>query len=239
MSIKLPLVSLLIVAVVGGCVIGCPGFSQATLVEIDLFAPGDKKITRDTATGLEWLDLTETRNQWPNLVLAGTFVNDLGFRYATRSELDSLFIDIGFGPGLPASNFAPANLLVQLMGCSGFESPCDRTGGAFDVDVVTSSVSTRTVFINHGQSSAFINDLTSSLDGILDSFTVGTGNFLVRSAVVPEPSTMLFLGSCLAGLAGASWSRRRSQSLRSSARDEHESARSRISPTASMARTSA
>ena len=56
-------------------------------------------INHDTETGLEWLDVTETRGMSYNDVLGqmqsgGTLE---GFRYATSSELDVLIHHLGFG----------------------------------------------------------------------------------------------------------------------------------------------
>ena len=69
-----------------------PGTSEADLLEIDLYTSGDKLITRDTGTGLDWLDLTATQGRSVNEVLAdfGGFVS-AGFRYATPVEVEALF----------------------------------------------------------------------------------------------------------------------------------------------------
>jgi hypothetical protein len=153
-------------------------------------------------------------NQSPNSVLAGTFVQNLGFRYGTRSEINRLFLDFGFtldlGPGVPEANFAPSTLLVDLMGCTNlFPSPCAWAEGAFDVDVAIGSVSTRLVVPNYIQSNAFIYDFSDSSPGVLDGFIVLSGNFLVRpEATVPEPSTLSLL--CLGmAILGISWTVRR------------------------------
>lgn len=55
-------------------------------------------ITRDTDTGLDWLDVTETRGLSYNQVMAqmgpgGTYE---GWRYATTAELDQLIINFGY-----------------------------------------------------------------------------------------------------------------------------------------------
>ena len=38
----------------------CVEYIDAALIEVDLFESGDRLLTRDGATGLEWLDLTAT-----------------------------------------------------------------------------------------------------------------------------------------------------------------------------------
>jgi len=45
--------------------------SHAVLMGADLLNPGDSLLTRDTATGLDWLDLTATTNLSVNDILGG------------------------------------------------------------------------------------------------------------------------------------------------------------------------
>ena len=47
---------------VSAIVLPFSNFSSATLIELDLYHPGDKLITSDTDTGLYWLDLVVTQN---------------------------------------------------------------------------------------------------------------------------------------------------------------------------------
>lgn len=103
------------------CLLLFPVLSRAELVEADLFTPDDKKITLDTTTGLEWLDVTETLGLSFNAALETTLVTDLGFRHATVDELRSLCINAGIDvdSGESASNFAGANNLITLLGCTG------------------------------------------------------------------------------------------------------------------------
>ena len=55
-------------------------------------------ITRDTATGLDWLDVTETRGLSYNQVTdqLGVGGDYEGYRYATTKEWDQLIINFGF-----------------------------------------------------------------------------------------------------------------------------------------------
>jgi len=62
----------------------------AALVPADLNTPGDGLITRDTVTGLEWLDVTETAGLSYNNALTSSLI-DLGFRYADNNEVTQLF----------------------------------------------------------------------------------------------------------------------------------------------------
>ena len=66
--------------------------AQAVLLEIDLNTPGDGLVTRDTDTGLDWLDLTESWDLSFDQVEAdvGGFIAD-GWRHATGAEVCALF----------------------------------------------------------------------------------------------------------------------------------------------------
>ncbi len=66
--------------------------AQAELLEVDLNTPGDALVTRDTDTGLDWLDLTESTNLSFDQVEGdvGGFISD-GWRHATAAEVCGLF----------------------------------------------------------------------------------------------------------------------------------------------------
>ena len=79
------------------------GTSNAALISVGDAVFGDDSVTRDTATGFEWLDLTiSTNRSWGDLVgLDGSneFVagGDFdGWRYATLSEVQTLLANHGF-----------------------------------------------------------------------------------------------------------------------------------------------
>lgn len=65
--------------------------ANALLVEADLYAPGDALLTRDTRTGLEWLDLTQTRGLSVNAANASALAKEQGFRVANVYEVDALY----------------------------------------------------------------------------------------------------------------------------------------------------
>jgi hypothetical protein len=79
----------------GGLIIAAiaPQSAQATLLGRDLNAIGDGLLTRDTVTGLDWLDVTQTKGRSFDEVLAGfgNYTTQQGFRFATTSEVSSLF----------------------------------------------------------------------------------------------------------------------------------------------------
>ena len=67
------------------------GLASGELLEANLHAPGDGLITRDTRTGLDWLDLTETVGLSLNEILggAGGWLAD-GWRYADQTQMCEL-----------------------------------------------------------------------------------------------------------------------------------------------------
>lgn len=104
-----------------------------TLLSADLNAAGDGLLTRDTATSLEWLDLTATVGQSRADVLAGSYVAH-GFRYATKDEVIRLWEDGGavgpfvvLGDDVNPLDITPASLMINLMGCTSaynVNNPC-------------------------------------------------------------------------------------------------------------------
>jgi hypothetical protein len=98
--------------------------ASAALIEVDLFTQGDKLLTLDTSTGLEWLDLTVTENESYNSIIGGFggFITGEGFRYATEAEIAALRGQAGIvdltGTSV-AANRTGVDLLLLLMGCTG------------------------------------------------------------------------------------------------------------------------
>jgi len=93
---------------------------------------GADTITHDTATGLRWLDLTESISYSRSQILletgpGGTFE---GYRLATDAEIQPLFVDAGIdlGPGtfdqFVPQNYAPIAALAALVGQLGTNGNC-------------------------------------------------------------------------------------------------------------------
>jgi hypothetical protein len=86
---------------------------------------GADTITRDTATGLDWLDLTETRGLSYYHVAGqmGAGQTYEGFRYATMAEFDQLVTNFGYvarNPSCPVGQFcdrqfAESDLVQQMI----------------------------------------------------------------------------------------------------------------------------
>lgn len=107
---------------------------NSSLVSVDDPVFGTNAVTRDNATGLEWLDLTFSTNRsfdditgvnGPSQLAAGG--DFAGWRYATVAEVTSLFLDAGIPdvPGFSPANRDPVLDLMALVGitcideCSG------------------------------------------------------------------------------------------------------------------------
>lgn len=81
--------------------------SEAILLEVDLEILGDRLLTRDTASGLEWLDLPLTLNRNHDDLTADIGLGRPdGFRHATQSEVIPLFAT--FDVGIPTNTSAAA-----------------------------------------------------------------------------------------------------------------------------------
>jgi hypothetical protein len=185
---------------------------NAALVDNDLY-------TTDTASGLDWLDLTET----VGMNYADAFTNNSEWRYATHGEVESLFA-----------------LAFQGYYHTNTEGYSDSNGGAYanqKSDALnwinmfgnTRGVAGNTTVLSYGffydeeglyrymgaqynpsndGSSIFSPEFVDDWDSyILDQDGMDiAGVFMVRSSVVPIPAAVWLFGSGL-GLLG--WFRRR------------------------------
>jgi hypothetical protein len=194
-----------IAAAVGAGTLLAAGLAQATLVKKDLLTAGDGLITLDTATNLEWLDLTATQDLSVDQVLGGAGGwTSLGFQYASFGQVGNLLNDAGYlgstsdygSMRLVADNtsanafladfgatFAP-NITVGFMA----EYPCGRTIGS-------STTCTDYVQINANGAANMGYAIPDSGAFPTSSGRPDIGSFLVRA--VPEPSSYAFW---LAGL---------------------------------------
>lgn len=186
---------------------------------------GQDSITRDTATGLDWLDVTESQGLSFQTVqnqtaAGGTFA---GFRHATRSEIFTLWNNAGIpdtSGAVTQSNFQPIRDLQQLLGRTTIGTP----GTTFEDVWLTQGLFNDTQSFT-GVSNADLgttgpnNPIVSERNTGFASITTGVsptsgaspfGNWLVRAdsqdddgdddVTVPEPSTLLLL--LTAALAG-------------------------------------
>lgn len=158
----------------------------------------------DTATGLQWLDLTETQGISYNAALATTYVTGDGYTHATSAQVETMFLNAGFlttnnvnNPG----NDTAANLLLDLLGCTQFCGTVNATGRGF-ADWTSPGWTTRPNYHTSGLGAGAA--ITSLLSSNLDLADATAGHFLVRP--IPVPAAVWLFGSAL-GLLG--WIRRK------------------------------
>lgn len=177
--------------------------------------------TLDTATGLEWLDVSMTWNLSWNAAQT-TFASD-GFRHASKRELAELFINAGLSvdTGTSASNYGPATDLQLLLSCreifntstTPWSPQCHSTGFT-DFDPVKGWVELAWIERDDALLVAVASVYTNNfIDGAaLDTYAhPALGHWMVRSVTpIPEPSTWALLGLGLAGVGvSARWRRNR------------------------------
>jgi len=97
--------------------------AHAEILALDLFAPNDGLVTRDTGSGLDWLDLTLTQQLAFNDIQGGAgpqpggWIGD-GWRYATGEEV--CVLSSAFGLPIPS---CPANSIDELEGVAANSQP--------------------------------------------------------------------------------------------------------------------
>ena len=168
-------------------------------------------ITRDTATGLDWLDLTETNGRSFNDISSklGASQEFDGWRYATADEVQTLWNNLGMPSGtydsvqqtdiqqyqdfitasnLLGSTYNQYNSVVFDYGMSGMSENSNGSGQRY-------------LF---GMTHYIGNTNTSTINRAVDESRVAgwSGSYLVQPAAVPVPAAAWLFGSALVGLAG-------------------------------------
>lgn len=177
----------IVIAGLAYCLATAP--ARAELVAIDLHAPGDARLTLDTRTRLEWLDMTDTAglsfNQVQPLITAGGAFQD--FRYATATEVHDLFVSADITELYASADIgeqASVQALLALIGTLLDTPYVKRT--AFLIDD-TGGLPTgehwmaRTFWTTDGQTAA-----TVLYEGVDDDYgATPTGSALVRVTSIP------------------------------------------------------
>jgi hypothetical protein len=175
---------------------------NATLIERDLFSPGDGLLTYDTQSGLEWLDWTYTDYGVSyNDILTSELVSDNGLRYATQQEVcvlaqygitftncGGLQDELGAGEG--------NQVILDFLGAT-WDTRASRVVFDDDDDVPGAGVAIIQVLneIPPRSRTELGPNSQNPTGGV-----VNIGHGLVRSAI-PEPSTLIMIVGGLTGLA--------------------------------------
>ena len=164
--------------------------------------------TTDTASGLDWLDLSATKN----LTISEALSSNSGWRLATNSEIEDLFQQIF--PHFVASHssgFAQQNSYEyfegQWAGADLFKSlfgPVQLAGGSYPYDY------TYGLYYDEGDilrmmGTGGYNVYGTEFDYTIPDYVVQDGSaiygtFLVSTTAVPVPAAAWLFGSALAGL---------------------------------------
>ena len=179
---------------------------NADIVSVDWQTSGDNLITRDTNTGLEWLDLTTTTSYSYNDVSLrlGSGQQFDGWRYASRPEVSSLLDAFG------GNNNYYDGWSTQNNGLFDAVHPYWGNTGGYETVFITSELD---FYGNHTFGSLFdwrdypgwvTEDRINLLSGYIGSNDIfGFGHALVREvSTVPVPAAAWLFGSGLIGLIG-------------------------------------
>jgi hypothetical protein len=204
--------------------------SEAAVISVNVPSLGASadgfNITRDTITGLDWLDLDVSVGRTFNDLTGGDGSNEFigggdfdGFRYATKVELtgadpgpqlDSLYKSLGISPFDFSSigGYVNARALITIVGCFGSCASYGYSYGArVENDGVTEAESAMEAFTSGGWNWGRSDTTTGPILFLPNNgFPLQKGNWLVRSTVVPVPTAVWLFGSAL-GLLG--WMRRK------------------------------
>ena len=194
---------------------------NAAVISVDWQSAGDNLITRDTTSGLDWLDLTETtymdyQTVFADQVAGGQFN---GWRYATVDEVTTLLLS-NFGIDLYDGNTTtgplPAGLALatsylgnttsvfgsQYTGVSGITSQVHPTNDSYHLVIGADYNSDTSTFfrrIDPDLNTYFQNDR---------NVAASVGHWLVAAtpwepvSTVPVPAAVWLFGSGLLALIG-------------------------------------
>lgn len=188
------------------------GSANAALVSVDWKSPGDNLVTRDTGTGLEWLDVTQTADLTFNFVsseLGGGGIYE-GWSFATGAQVRDLYSSAGAtGPytGFNPGHFDAVTSLLSLVG--EIETTATRSGSLLLVADIPATAPGNHYWLEYvivSGSSGLFGETNSSNYRPDDSSNFNIASALIRTTPVPVPAAVWLFGSAL-GLLG--WMQRK------------------------------
>lgn len=200
--------------------------SWANLIERDrIYGSGDGLITFDTDTGLEWLDVPESADYSYDDIVA----NELGsggvfegFRHASREDVRTLFNNAGIDDINESRSYTYYDEILSLADLlGGTTGDGGVTGGAALWGISETPATANSNWAPFLYWTENIDLLPSGFEplgaqattaGTLPTFAAYTneaGNWLVRPASVPEPTTVALLGLSIVGLLGLGFVRKK------------------------------
>lgn len=171
-------------------------------VSADLVDNGN--YTTDTATGLGWLDLTETTDLSYDYISSqfGSGGEFEGYRYANESDINTFFANAGaLGPfnGNSSDNQAGLTTLFDLWGETQ-SYPTSQNAYFLTADLLDpESVWHGTIQLSDANGS-YIN--THYISQALDYPHFQIGSALIKPTALPVPASAWLFGSALMGLVG-------------------------------------
>ncbi|WP_282605433.1 PEP-CTERM sorting domain-containing protein [Pelagibius sp. Alg239-R121] len=174
---------------------------------------GADTITRDTDTGLQWLDLTESLGLSVDEVAAEFGAGGLyeGFSYARGSDVETLFFtSAGITPGFQGPSEAAVWDLANLLGITDAFFFVSFGHYLPDLSNPTAGLGSLEPLLPFGDAAAS-RAIVDDNGFAFDQGAATVGSFLIRrdgpsSVPVPEPSTAFLL---IPGLAALAYGRRR------------------------------
>lgn len=187
---------------------------QAILTETDWVNTDDRLITYDDQTGLRWLDVTVTYDKTLDYVTEalGSGGAYEGFRFATTTEFEALMLSqsVPKGYAIPEGLMGASELISKL----GETYSCGDDCIVMTAGTLIGQDGNRWVgqILTFDSSIGYYNMYKCVGDTCFcgsDGSMCSGGHYLVESAPVPEPATMLLLGVGLVGIAGSRLKKRK------------------------------